>query len=189
MLLPENIRRVFLAVAAPSETLDLLEDLKTRIPYHKALKWMRPQNLHLTIFFVGNIENRDYEHIIAGCREIVSSFSPFSLKFDGVAVMPSQKPYMLWAKYKTHEGYTEMYHCIRKRLESYVKNDSEVYSNPVPHITLARFHGLRQNNFQNMCSEVLLPELHIDKVFVWETENKQGQSDYMHGGNGLIMKQ
>lgn len=187
MLLPENIRRLFLAVAAPSETLILLEDLKCRIPHHKAWKWMRPKNLHLTIFFVGNIEIHDYEPILKEFREIVSSFSPFSLKFDGIAIMPSKKPYMLWAKFKKHERYTEMYHSIHKVLSPYLKNNSEIYSEPVPHITLARFHGSGQNNFTDINSGVILPEVYVDKIFIWETENKTGQSDYIQDVNGLPM--
>lgn len=188
MLFPENIRRVFLAVPAPPETWVVMEELKERTSAHKALKWMRPQNLHLTVFFVGNIEYKLYAPVLKQCEEVVSSFPPFNLTFDGLAMMPSRKPHMLWAKYKTNGTYTQMYHSIHNKLKPFMKSISTVYEHPVPHITLARFHGLKDFSIPGTVSDIILPQVHVNKVCMWETENKSGQSDYFQDSNCLIMK-
>lgn len=183
MILPENIRRIFLAVPAPSETEDLIEGLKRKFPAQKALKWMRPQNLHITIFFIGNIERQNYNLIRRKCEEVISDSPPFRLMFDGLTAMPSQKPHMLWAKYKTNVRYTEMYHSIHNSIAPYINGGSKVYENPVPHITLARFHGVKSIDLSDISSDIVLPEVHVNEFCMWETESRPGQSDYRQDNN------
>ncbi len=187
MIIDKNFRRVFLAVAAPAEMVTLIDELKKACSTHRALKWMRVHNLHLTIFFIGNIAKKDYNSVVEGCRNTVAKFAPFELIFDSVSTAPSANPRMLWARYKPHDQFTDLYHALNTCLKPHFQNSFEVYEQPVPHITLARFHGLKQPEILSVPLGCILPNIYIDKIFIWETESNNGQSDYIQNPEALYL--
>lgn len=185
MLIPKNERRIFLAVNVPPETVLLLEGLKKANLYCPDIKWMRDHNLHLTIFFIGNIECSDYSNIVNICRTCVAKFAPFRLEFDGLKFMPSLRPRMLWARYRIQDQFTSLYHHLHEKLKPYLHATSGIYEQPVPHITIARFGNLKQTPIVNLTEGGLLPDIYIDKVFIWETENSNGPSNYIQNLEGF----
>lgn len=187
MLIPENKRRIFVAVDVPLETEMLIEILKQQIPVQPSFKWMRIQNLHLTLYFIGNIQQEHYDCVVKECRELVSRFDPFTLKFDSLVTMPSYKPNMIWARYKEHAVFTRLYHLLHDRLKLFTNSNFELYEHPIPHITIARFHGLKQAGFIKLPSHYSLPDINIEKAFVWETQTADGQSNYIRDAQ-LILK-
>ncbi|MFY9308008.1 MAG: RNA 2',3'-cyclic phosphodiesterase [Bacteroidia bacterium] len=179
MITNENARRIFLAVEPPVGVKELVETLKGHIPIHQSLKWMRFYNIHLTVYFIGNIDTVHYHEIVEECAFVFSSVGSFRLEFDKIVQMPSVKPRMIWARYKVSDEFTFLYHQLHERLKPYLKSSAYVYDKPVPHITLARFHGFKSDIFSDVFENLLLPDMHISKVGIWETVNKNGQSDYV----------
>ncbi|MFN7013171.1 MAG: 2'-5' RNA ligase family protein, partial [Bacteroidia bacterium] len=112
MILKYNQRRIFLAVDAPKEASDFIQLNNSIIPHQKKMKWMRLHNLHLTIYFIGNIDANKYDEIFNVSKEIISSFSSFTLLPEKICLMPLQHPRMIWIKYYTQPIYTELYHTL-----------------------------------------------------------------------------
>lgn len=175
----EHRRRIFLAVEPPVAITELVEALKDRIPIHQSIKWMRIPNIHLTVYFIGNITTVHYSEIVEKCAPVFSSVGPFRLEFDKVVQMPAVKPRMIWARYKPSDEFTFVYHQLHERLKPYLKGSAHVYDKPVPHITLARFHGLKSDQFFDLPENKVIADFDISKVGVWETVNTNGQSNYI----------
>ena len=90
--------RIFLASAVPSETYNLLHELQSTLHY-EGWKWMRTHNLHLTLFFIGEIFKNDLSQLDKVIRLILPSFFPIELITQGLAWMPEKNPRMLWIKF------------------------------------------------------------------------------------------
>lgn len=60
-------------------------------------KWVRPENIHLTLKFLGNIDAADTAKITAAMMNAVQDQMPFSLVAKGVGVFPGiRRPKVVW---------------------------------------------------------------------------------------------
>lgn len=188
MHLPENIRRLFLAVDSPLEASAFIQLNNNIIPHQKKLKWMRLQNLHLTIYFIRNIDAKKYEEVFNLSKEIISGYSSFTLMPEKFCLMPSQHPRMIWIKYYTHTVFTELNHALHDALKKFELQANQFYKEPVPHITLARFYGLKENINLSQLNEIALQPLAVKEIKMWETISSEGSSDYTQNKESLFLK-
>lgn len=188
MILENNQRRIFLAVDAPNEASEFIQLNKHIIPHQKKFKWMRLHNLHLTVYFIGNIGAHKYDEIFNLSKEIISDFSSFTLLPEKISLMPSQHPRMIWIKYFTHPSFTELNHDLHNALKQFKSKANQYYKEPIPHVTLARFYGLKENINLSQLKEIALPPLTIKEIKMWETISSDGLSDYTQNPTSLFLK-
>lgn len=90
--------RSFIAVELPGRVLSSLKTVQGEMK-SKVLKakWVRSENIHLTLKFLGNIEVADTAKIIAAMMNTVRDQMPFSLVAKGVGVFPGiRRPKVVW---------------------------------------------------------------------------------------------
>ncbi len=92
--------RVFLAVelaSAVRESIGALQDaLKSRIP-GELVRWVRPENLHLTLRFLGEVEPSVVAALLETLTESVRGCQPFRFSLRGGGCFPNRKrPRVLW---------------------------------------------------------------------------------------------
>lgn len=90
--------RAFLAVDLDSEVLERIcratDSLRERIP---SIRWVPKENLHLTVKFLGNIEETQVTAIATALRPRLSPFSRFTISAKGLGVFPERgRPKILW---------------------------------------------------------------------------------------------
>lgn len=91
--------RTFIAIELPEAVLDDLGALSKRLRASGAkASWVRCENMHLTLRFLGEIDDRAVaricEHLADGYRNV----SPFELSVHGVGAFPNtRKPSVVWA--------------------------------------------------------------------------------------------
>src|SRR5580704_3947079 len=62
-----------------------------------AVKWVEAANLHLTLLFLGEVEDRDLAAICRATSKVTSELSCFSLTLEGVGGFPNmRRPRVLW---------------------------------------------------------------------------------------------
>ena len=91
--------RLFVAVNFPFEIKKALglfiQDLKK---VKADLKWVEPENLHLTLHFLGNVRQEQAPAVTEALSRSAAGITPFTLKLSGVGVFPSrEKPRVFWA--------------------------------------------------------------------------------------------
>ena len=90
--------RSFIAIELPESVKSLLDNLQQEL---KALRlkarWVRPQNIHLTLKFLGNIDPAGIEDIGAAMADAVGSCAPFTLIVGGIGFFPGiKRPRVIW---------------------------------------------------------------------------------------------
>jgi 2'-5' RNA ligase len=131
--------RSFLAIELPKSIQKKIEevqrDLKTS---HADVKWVHPENIHLTLKFFGNIEESKVEPILQSIGRLIQKTLPFSMKVQGVGAFPhSKNPRVIWMGLMDGE---EVLATVQKELEeTLAKIGFEPEDRPFqPHLTLGR---------------------------------------------------
>lgn len=140
--------RLFLAVDLPLPLLQQVEigveKLKKSIGRGWEFRWLPPQNIHITLKFLGDVEESLLDRLSSCCSAI--EWSPFSMALGGSGYFPSlRRPRVFWQGFSA--GMNEMRRLLA-RVELCaagigVPKESRPYT---PHLTLARIQTQKKQN-------------------------------------------
>jgi 2'-5' RNA ligase len=136
--------RLFVAVelddAVRREMASLTRDLGRRIADLgvAGLRWVAPENLHLTLRFIGEVDTDRAARVIRALSPPLP-LSPFDVRFDHLGVFPSRgAPRVLWVGVASgREALGRVFDAIEERVRA-----AGLTPEPRPfaaHLTLARF--------------------------------------------------
>ncbi len=89
--------RLFIAIDLSPEARQALAQVQGKLKSAGAVRWTKPQQIHLTLQFLGNTPAAQVEAITHALQRKVSPLSPFTLTLNGVGVFPNLKrPRIIW---------------------------------------------------------------------------------------------
>jgi 2'-5' RNA ligase len=95
----ERTIRSFLALDPPEEILREIGRVQDRLRklIHGDVRWARPESIHLTLKFFGDIPERDVANISAVAGKAAAEVGPFDLTIGGAGVFPDpHRPRIIW---------------------------------------------------------------------------------------------
>jgi len=131
-------RRLFIAIPLPPQQVDELQKIKFNDP---DINWTKSENLHVTAYFCGDVEEKNTTSISAALREIAADAHPFQLDTpDIVWGPPHRQPDMIWIDYPPSRDFTDLTWSIFKTINPFLNQEKlEIpRQNLTPHVTLAR---------------------------------------------------
>ncbi len=152
------MKRLFLAI--PIKTNDngfipLLDGLKRQLAHEKRINWVKPDNIHLTLKFIGSTPNEDIPKIIDAVGDMLKNHKSFTMDFNRTGIFGSRyAPRVLWLGMQNTPQ--ELYDLEEDTLTAF---DNIGYlrdrQNFVPHITLGRIKELCEKQyFQKIVSGI-----------------------------------
>jgi RNA 2',3'-cyclic 3'-phosphodiesterase len=135
--------RLFVALEIPAAVRDNLaaqmkelRDLSAQVA-DKRPRYVRPENLHVTLKFIGEVSPAEFKGI-RGALKAVHSDAPVHLHFRGLGFFPDEQyPRVLWAGADASENLPSLAANIDSVLETQgVAREKRAFT---PHLTLARF--------------------------------------------------
>lgn len=136
-----RIKRVFVAIDISDEAR---RRVAARISYFRddtqgsAIKWLHPGKLHLTLRFVGDVDNEQLKAVVSVAEKVSRHFSKFKLCLKGAGLFPSpSKARILWIGIGDDHGTCVK---IREMLEQEFLQLGFVGARKAltPHLTVAR---------------------------------------------------
>jgi 2'-5' RNA ligase len=123
--------------------LELPESIRTELaqldPGLRGLRWVAPEQLHLTMSFLGDVGPASEDHL----RESLASVQvpPFFLPVSGLGTFGGDRPSVVWAG--VGQGHPHLF-ALHKHIQDAVLHAGlEADLKPFhPHITLARARGV-----------------------------------------------
>lgn len=62
-----------------------------------AVKWVTPESLHVTLMFLGEVDDRELHSVCRAVKAVAAGESPFSLRVSGLGAFPTpRRPKVLW---------------------------------------------------------------------------------------------
>lgn len=125
--------RLFVAIDLPDPVKDQLGELCSGL---SGAKWVKRDQMHLTLRFIGEVDNAQAEAIKTALSTLQSA--PFTMTLEGVGQFPPKgKPRVLWVGLKAPAVLPGLQRQIEETLVA-LNLPPEDYPFS-PHITLARF--------------------------------------------------
>lgn len=90
--------RSFIAIEIPEEIRNKVIEFQNRLKsIHDDIKWVRVESLHLTLKFLGDVEENRLNDLTALIHEAIQEFEPFEVDLGGSGVFPNRhRPNVLW---------------------------------------------------------------------------------------------
>jgi 2'-5' RNA ligase len=140
----------------------------------KKIRWTPAENLHITLFFIGEVEEHNLDKIKLALHDVLNGQHSFALEFDEIELRGRKHPSMLWGKFKKSESFSSLSEKIYKSLREFMTIEV-AHKDPVPHCTLARIKT--HVDLESLNKNITLPasSLNIDRIELWQTEQtKEG---------------
>jgi 2'-5' RNA ligase len=129
------MERIFIAIDFFKEVQESLERLRAPLDF---ARWTHPQDLHLTLNFIGDVQIQQTHEIVHFLEEI--DFTSFRLRPKGVDVFgPLERPKSLFANVQSDEYLLQLQELIGQQMAKAMPGIARDKRRFLPHITLARF--------------------------------------------------
>ena len=152
------------------ELLDTLRRRAGQRAPRATVTWVAPERMHLTLRFIGEVDDGKAEAIVAALRQPLT-LAPFRVRWDGLGSFPTRgAPRVLWVGVaEGREGLMQAEAMIGARLAALgIAPEGRPYS---PHLTLARVRdpaGLKAAPlFEGL--DGALGETHVDAITLFRS--------------------
>jgi len=142
------MKRIFIAINLPNfikEEILKIQNENRGLP----MRWVGAQNLHITLCFIGEIEEEKIEKIKGILLEIASKYKPFYVYLDKVSIGPDKDyPRMLWITGIPNEEMKNLQKDILNSMRAFCsKNEDRDYK---LHITIGRIINNKFKKFHKI---------------------------------------
>ena len=173
--------RIFVAINLPEKIKERIEREREKIslnfPSLAKIKWVRRENLHITVVFIGYVGDDEIYKIIEISKKIARKYSPFSISLERIIAEPPGKiPRMFWVEGAKSEELAR----LQTELENSIinKNFTGRKIKPYrPHITLARFKPQYLENLAKMNKE-FKATIFVETIEIMESNLKKDGPEY-----------
>lgn len=132
--------RIFIAINLPEEIKTNLGDFQKKYSGLPA-RWIKPGNMHITLEFLGYIDEEAIEELKQIISKITAKHSLFPISLTNICYAPPKitPPRMIWAMGEQTESFTSLKDDLEKELSKSAKiRFIPERKEPMPHVTLAR---------------------------------------------------
>lgn len=171
------MERLFIAIRITEAPmlLDLVRN--TRILMRRErMRWIPDMNLHITLKFLGKVNEDKEPAIKEAIQKAVDEFDDFSLNFKGLGNFGSR---VLWAGVEFNAELNFLQERIEDNLTSLFKKEEKDF---VPHITLSRIsHLANKTQFFKIIDanrNRMLDNMHVTEVCLMKSELKPAGAVY-----------
>lgn len=131
--------RIFIAIEIPAELKKEITSVQQRLRPHFSrarVSWVRPDNIHLTLRFIGDVPSARIGELIQSCEDVTLK-PAFGLHLHSIGFFPNaRKPKVVWCGYENSEELNSVQQLVE---DAVVKlgftPEGKAF---VPHLTMAR---------------------------------------------------
>lgn len=169
--------RSFIAIPLSAEIISHIEKTQKELKALLAdVKWVNPRSIHLTLKFLGGIEEGDIEKIAQGIQDGIKGFKPLSVAVKNVGAFPSLKsPRVVWIGLEDQSGQlVKLQNQIEKEMSKLgFEEEKRAFS---PHLTLGRVRSPKGKDelvkYLLDERERVFGEIRVDRVILFRSELK-----------------
>ena len=191
--------RTFIAIELPNEARNALTDLQNRLKAivpPKTVRWTAPQNIHLTLHFLGDIAVSNIELVSEAIDATTLTHKPFSLILETLGCFPNiRRPRIVWIGASGDKAsLTSLHHDLGEKIRTAINFGPEArpYS---PHLTIGRvIKGIPSRHMAQL-SQVLqqeqpkvgsLADIRVRKISLMKSELKPAGAVYTQISRGEL---
>jgi len=167
------MKRLFIAVKTEPEgdLLRMFSSVKSLLGT-ESIRWVDPANLHITLAFLGDTEEKRIGFLQSMLEEKCAGFGEFDFILAGAGVLKNYRdPRVIWVGIRSQERLTMMYNAIAEGLKHIGFELKERQFRP--HLTLGRIKSCRDTeNLKSVLekySDQQFQIIHVNEVSLFES--------------------
>ncbi len=179
-----SVIRAFIAIKIPEDIQEKLGEIQKKLKQAAAhVSWVKPGNMHLTLKFLGNIEEDQSSKIITSLEDSIQGISPFQLQVGYAGAFPNLRyPRVVWIGVNDNEegSLKTLQDNLSSRLAPLgFKKEKGRFQ---PHLTLGRVRS--QKNRSNLLraveaiTKIWVGEIAVAAVYLIGSELKSTGAEY-----------
>ena len=167
--------RTFVAITLHGSLHNTLSEIVSKLSSANAkVKWVKPENVHLTLKFLGNVEEERLPEVFSACERAAEGVSPIDLEMRALGCFPDTKsPRIVWL------GIERGVEAV-KRLQERVENEftavgfSREEKAFKAHLTIGRVKG--KQGMSRLCRlleeerNIFVGVMHAEKISVMKSK-------------------
>jgi len=168
-------KKIFVEIEVPNNLKRRLM-LKISDWSEMPIKWMKEENFHITVAFVGYVDESMLPEICQKVRESVENFEAFDLEFNRIELGPNpEDPKTVWL---TGEPNVEL-GMLNEEVERALGMRPTAHKEFRPHITLGRIRKLKWDELveKPVIAEKMIVSMTVDSLSIMES--KGGGAEYV----------
>lgn len=154
------MKRLFIAINLPKEVNKKIDDMTrdlAAIAGSGDLRWLKPENRHLTISFLGWQPDEAIDKILKSIKETAKDFECPEIELERIILAPAgEKPRMVWMAGSKESS--KIISRIKDKLENSLIDNGVRFRQELraynAHINLARFRNLDERTLDTMKTRV-----------------------------------
>ena len=159
--------------------IELLEEVRARLQDHvrrlreavpdAGASWSRPENVHLTLKFFGNVRKEELPLISSAASRVAHEFSSFQIRIGGTGVFRTQ---VLWIGI---EDPSNQLSALQRRFEEECAREGFAKEDRAyrPHLTIARIRrpeGARQLAEAHKQTQFASTEIRVNELVLFRSQ-------------------
>lgn len=167
--------RLFAGLEIPRSHRTRLSLVRAPLP---GAKWIEPDDMHITLRFAGDIDNRtaeDFAEFLAGI-----DLAPFELRIADLGVFGGREPRVIWAGVSGGEPLAALQKATERAARSAgLAPEAQTFK---PHVTLARLRGTPAEmvaRFLHSRALLDIPPFRVERFALFSSRPKVGGAPYV----------
>jgi 2'-5' RNA ligase len=159
-----SLLRAFIAIEIPQEIKKQIDgqtaELRRRVG--RSVRWVTPENVHLTLKFLGDISSNNIDFLAQALKTEVGQYLPFEVCAEGLGAFPNlRRPRVIWIGLNVPPELGRLqYHLEAATARIGYASDGKTFS---PHLTIGRIRDqLTQDESQTLRSA--LEGIHVGSL-------------------------
>ncbi|MDZ7611650.1 MAG: RNA 2',3'-cyclic phosphodiesterase [Candidatus Moranbacteria bacterium] len=171
-------RKVFVAINLDKKSKEFIYKKIKSLPIYREgnIKWIDPENYHVTLMFLGYLDDEDTYRVCRDLKLALSRQGELDLKFGRIKKAPREdNPKMIWLKGEENEDLAD----LRNKVEQVLSQRKIDLKKFTPHITLARIKknaGETKNSPVDEKVNLMAP---VRSIEVMESVEENGRRKYL----------
>jgi 2'-5' RNA ligase len=146
------------------------------------MRWVRPETIHLTLAFLGDIPQESLENVASSMLSIGELFAPFEAQVAGLGAFPSRvRPRVVWLGLEKCAPLLQMQAALTEIVAAVgLPVEDRPYT---PHLTLGRCRSRRQlpeaGRIFERFEKMTVGTLKVDRVVLYESRLQPGGAAHL----------
>lgn len=168
--------RAFIAIPLSETILSTIGKTQRQLAEHlPGIRWVRPDTIHLTLAFLGDISQESLESIGDSMLSIGEFFTPFEVWVAGLGAFPSRaRPRVIWLGVERCSSLMKLQSMLAEMLATMNQpGDDRPYT---PHLTLGRSRRPNPATGHDLerFAALEIGSLAIDRMVLYESRLQKG---------------
>ena len=164
--------RTFLCIPIERTVRDDIASISQELRVHVDARtsWVQPENYHVTLRFLGEIDPMLTVDLKQACQEVTEQIPAFGVQVNRIGAFPNLgSPRVLWVGGKAPEPFGKLLSLLDSSLSALGFEHARI--EPLAHITVARVKGRLHKPLSEVIHQITQPTatLHADRLVLMES--------------------